>query len=150
MLDNSLTVQIGGLATTTSVELSLNDIRSGTSVRSYKVAEDQRINLYVQNQTSKENPPVGGNRSRISVERVKVLSDGSERKVIASWTVSTPRDSTFTTDEINGTMKCLVGILLGYPANGDNYNDYIDGWHTSSPHGLDGATFVERIRAGEE
>ena len=146
MLDNTVSLQLGGTSSTAVTDLSLNDMRAGTSVRSFKIAENDRVNLYVQNQTSKENAPVGSNRSRISLERIKVLSDGSERKIICSWNVSTPRDATFTTDEINGTVKGLIGLLTGFNTSGA----FTPGWHTSSDTGLNGSTLVARIRAGEE
>ena len=146
MLDNTVSLQLGGTSSTAVTDLSLNDMRAGTSVRSFKIAENDRVNLYVQNQTSKENAPVGSNRSRISLERIKVLSDGSERKVIVSWNISTPRDATYTTDEINGAVKGLVGLLTGFNTAGA----FTPGWHTSSDTGLNGATLTARIRAGEE
>jgi hypothetical protein len=148
MLDNSIPLQIGALSSTATTAVSLNDIRSGQSVRSYKISETDRLSLVIGNQVTKENVPVGANRSRISLERTKVLSDGSERKVIASMVISTPRDSTFTSSEVDGVIRGLIGFLSGIPVN--TATDEVDGWHTSSTHGLDGSVLVTRVRNGEE
>jgi hypothetical protein len=149
MLDNNIYLQIGGISTTTAVIFTLNDIGRGYSLRTYKVSEAEVINLYVQNSTSKENPPVGSNRSRIGLERVKILSDGTERKVTVSTVISTPRDGTFTSDEINGLVKGIVHMLTGGPT-WDDHADEVDGFHSSSSHGLNGVNFVAGIRGGQE
>jgi hypothetical protein len=148
-LDNNIYLQIGSPATNTPVIFTLDDIGRGYSLRYYKISEAERVNLYVQNSTSKENPPVGSNRTRIGLERVKILSDGSERKVIVSTVISTPRDGTFTSDEINGLIKGMVGMLCGMPT-WDSAADSVDGWKSDSDHGLNGVNFVAAIRGGQE
>jgi len=148
MLDNHIPLQISALTAVTTVAVSLNDVKSGQTLRSYKISESERVNLRIGNTTTKENAPVGSNRTLIGIERIKVLGDGSERKILCSLVISTPRDSTFTESEIDATMKGLMSLLSGVAVS--EPTDEIDGWKTSTTHGLSGQALIARIRNGEE
>jgi hypothetical protein len=68
MLDNTLNLKASISSVTLNTPVSLIDVDNGSSVRKYTVSATESYTLKISNQSTKENPPVGTNRTQLRLE----------------------------------------------------------------------------------
>jgi hypothetical protein len=141
MLDNTLNLKASISSLILNTPVSLIDVDNGSSVRKYTVSATESYTLKISNQSTKENPPVGTNRTQLRLEHTKVLTDGSERTSFVSLVLASPRDTNFSTNDMIGLVHAIATLISPSHQEGLEANEYTVG---QPAH-----TFVTRLLTGE-